>query len=311
MMTVQQFRASFGDEQQCGEQLSRQRWPEGFQCPRCGGPSRGYMAERQVHECALCAYQCSVTAGTIFHKTRTPLPSWFWAIYRMSHDKKGISAVQLAKEIGVSYPTAWLMLHKIRKAMSDRDQHYRLSGLVEVDEGYVGGEEHGQARRGRGAQTKSVVAVAVEHRAEGKPGEKPVPGFAALEVIPDAATATLEKFLAGKVKPGSHILSDGWHGYRRLKQKGFEHTATAISKQNEPAHELFPWVHITLSNLKRFLLGTHHQVERKHLHRYVAEFNYRLNRRTMESDLMVRLLRACLGAQTITYKQLTAMPELA
>jgi hypothetical protein len=108
------------------------------------------MAARQVHECALCAYQCSVTAGTIFHKTRTPLSSWFWAIYRMSHDKKGISAMQLAKEIGVSYPTAWLMLHKIRKAMSDRDQHYRLSGLVEVDEGYVGGEEHGEGRRGRG-----------------------------------------------------------------------------------------------------------------------------------------------------------------
>jgi transposase-like protein len=138
MMTVRQFRAWFGDEQQCGEQLSRQRWPDGFKCPRCGGPSRGYMADRQVHECALCAYQCSVTAGTIFHKTRTPLSSWFWAIYRMSHNKKGISAVQLAKEIGVSYPTAWLMLHKIRKAMNDRDQRYRLSGLVEVDEGYVG-----------------------------------------------------------------------------------------------------------------------------------------------------------------------------
>jgi transposase-like protein len=127
MMTVGEFRVSFSDEQQCGEQLSRQRWPSGFACPRCGGASCGYMAARQVHECAQCAYQCSVTAGTIFHKTRTPLSSWFWAIYRMSHDKKGISAMQLAKEIGVSYPTAWLMLHKIRKAMSDRDQGYRLS----------------------------------------------------------------------------------------------------------------------------------------------------------------------------------------
>jgi transposase-like protein len=314
MMTVGEFRASFGDEQQCGEQLSLHRWPEGFSCPRCAGPSRGYMAERQVHECAPCGYQCSVTAGTIFHKPRTPLVSWFWAIYRMSHDKKGISAVQLAKEIGVSYPTAWLMLHKIRKAMSDRDQGYRLSGLVEVDEGYVGGEEHGEGRRGRGKRdlrTKSVVAVAVERRGAGKPGHKPVPGFAALEVIPDAATETLEKFLASKVKPGSHILSDGWHGYRRLKQKGFEHTATAISKQEEPAHSLFPWVHITLSNLKRFLLGTHHKVEQKHLHHYVAEFNYRLNRRSMEPDLMVRLLRACISTQTITYKQLISTPELA
>jgi hypothetical protein len=96
-----------------------------------------------------------------------------------------------------------------------------------------------------------------------------------------------------------------------LKQKGFEHTATAISKQNEPAHVLFPWVHITLSNLKRFLLGTHHKVEQKHLKHYVAEFNYRLNRRTMEPDLMVRLLRACICTQTITYKQLVAMPEQA
>jgi hypothetical protein len=155
-----------------------------------------------------------------------------------------------------------------------------------------------------------VVAVAVERRDPGKPGKTPVPGFAKLEVIPDAATETLEKFLAGSVRAGSHILSDGWHGYRRLKQKGFEHTATAISKQDEPAHSLFPWVHITLSNLKRFLLGTHHKVEQKHLKHYVAEFNYRLNRRTMESDLMTRLLRACINGETITYKQLIAAPEL-
>ena len=91
MLTVKEFRSQFG-KSQCGAQLTRQRWPDGFRCPRCGGPSRGYIASRRVHECARCGYQCSVTAGTIFHKTRTPLPSWFWAIYRMSHDKKGISA---------------------------------------------------------------------------------------------------------------------------------------------------------------------------------------------------------------------------
>jgi len=168
------------------------------------------MALRQVHECAACGYQCSVAAGTIFHKTRTPLSSWFWAIYRMSHDKKGISAMQLAKEVGVSYPTAWLMLHKIRKAMGDRDQGYRLSGLVEVDEGYVGGEEHGPGRRGRGgkpgARSKSGEAVAVERRGAGKPRQKPVPGFAALEGIPDASAATIEKFLTGKVRARRVLL---------------------------------------------------------------------------------------------------------
>src|SRR5271165_3315302 len=159
IMTVSEFRSRFGDEVLCGEHLTTQRWPNGFVCPRCGGRSRGYMASRRVHECAGCGYQSSVTAGTIFHKTRTPLSSWFWAIYRMSQDKKGISALQLSKEIGVSYPTAWLMRHKIRKAMADRDQGYQLKGRIEVDEGYVGGAEQGKAQKGRGAKTKSVVAA--------------------------------------------------------------------------------------------------------------------------------------------------------
>jgi transposase-like protein len=223
----------------------------------------------------------------------------------MGHDKKGISALQLAKEIGVSYTTAWLMQHKIRKAMEDRDQRYKLHGIIEVDEGYVGGAESGEGLRGRGTESKCVVAVAVEHAAEGEPGRPPVPGFAALQVLTDASSKSIDSFLGAKIAPGSQILSDGWGGYRKLNEKGFEHTATVLSSQDEPAHALFPWVHISLSNLKRFLLGTHHHVEAKHLKRYVAEFNYRLNRRTMEKDLLPRLLRACLGSQTITLQQLT------
>lgn len=211
-MTVSQFRARFGDEAECGRHLTAQRWPNGFVCPRCGSRSRGYMARRRVHECAGCGYQSSVTAGTIFHKTRTPLTSWFWAIYRMSQDKKGISALQLSKEIGVSYPTAWLMQHKIRKAMADRDQGYQLQGLIEVDEGYVGGAEQGEAQKGRGAQTKSVVAVAVERLAPGQEGEKPIPGFAALAVVANAAASSLHRFLYAKVQPGSQVMSDGWRG---------------------------------------------------------------------------------------------------
>ena len=311
IMTVSEFRSRFGDEVLCGEHLTAQRWPNGFVCPRCGGRSRGYMASRRVHECAGCGYQSSVTAGTIFHKTRTPLSSWFWAIYRMSQDKKGISALQLSKEIGVSYPTAWLMQHKIRKAMADRDQGYRLQGLIEVDEGYVGGAEQGEAQKGRGAKTKSVVAVAVERRAPGQQGEKPIPGFAALAVVPNAAASSLHGFLHAKVQPGSQVLSDGWRGYQGLEQQGFQHTAAPLHGDPEAAHRLFPWVHITLSNLKRFLLGTHHKVEPQHLQRYVAEFNYRLNRRTMEANLFQRLVRACLATNTVIYKELIAVPEQA
>jgi transposase-like protein len=185
------------------------RWPRGFVCPRCGGDSRGYMKAKRVHECRGCGYQGSVTAGSIFHKTRVPLSDWFWAIYRLSQGKKGISALQLSREIGVSYPTAWLMAHKIRKAMQDREQRTRLRGLVEVDEGFVGGAEEGRGRMGRGRQTKSLVAVAVEQRRPGKPGRSPLPGRMALAVIPDATAESLRAFLRAKVRQGKR-RTDRW-----------------------------------------------------------------------------------------------------
>jgi transposase-like protein len=137
-----------------------------------------------------------------------------------------------------------------------------------------------------------------------------VPGFAALAVLPNAGSKSLTGFLNQKVERGSHVLTDGWNGYWHVEQNGFRHTAIELAHQGQPAHKLFPWVHITLSNLKRFLLGTHHQVQGKHLKRYVAEFNYRLNRRTMEADLLQRLLRAAISTNTLTYNQLIASPEL-
>ena len=310
IMTVLEFRSQFPDEAACVQYLTAERWPDGFVCPRCGGCSRAYVHTRRFHQCAGCGYQCSVTAGTIFHKTRVPLAGWFWAIYRMSQSKKGISALQLSKEIGVSYPTAWLMQHKIRKAMADRDQGYQLAGLVEVDEGYVGGAERGKKRSGRGGQTKSVVAVAVERRAPGQEGNKPRAGFAALAVVPDASATSLHGFLHTNAQPGSTLLSDAWSGYQGIEEKGFQPQVLRRGPDPAAASSLFPWVPITLSNLKRFLLGTHHKPEPQHLKRYLAEFTYRLNRRSFEENLFHRLARACLTTNTITYKDLVTTHEL-
>jgi transposase-like protein len=309
MMTIQEFRQRFGDEENCWKYLSRRRWPEGFVCARCGGSSRGYMKAKRVHECRVCGYQGSVTAGTIFHKTRTPLRDWFWAIYRMSQGKKGISALQLSKEIGVGYATAWWMQHKIRKAMADREQGRRLRGLVEMDEGYVGGVEKDSGRTGRGAQSKSLVAVAVEHRGLGKPGGKPVPGRSALSVIPDAKTGSLREFLSRHVEPESAVLTDRFPSYRGLSSRGFAHAALRLRDDEKLADRYFPWVHITFSNLKRFLLGTHHKPQAKHLKRYLAEFTYRLNRRWQEASLFDHLAQACLSTNTIIYRDLVAVPE--
>ena len=154
------------------------------------------------------------------------------------------------------------------------------------------------------------MAVAVEHSAQGQPGRTPIPAHAVLLVLPNAGSKSLDGFLKDKTEPGSHVLTDGWNGYWHVESNGFVHTAIELSKQNQPAHKLFPWVQNTLSNLKRFLLGTTPMVDNKHFQRYVAEFHHRLNRRSMEQDLLVRLLRACIHTSTITCDQLIAVPEL-
>jgi len=311
MMTIERFRRRFGDEEACWEHLVRLRWPQGFVCGRCGGDSRGFMQARRLHECRQCGYQSSVTAGTIFHKTRVPLRDWFWALYRMSQGKKGISALQLSKEIGVTYPTAWLMAHKIRQAMTDREQGGKLRGLIEVDEGYVGGRERGSGRIGRFTQNKSIVAVAVEHWKEGAPGRPPIPGRAALGVVPDASAASLQGFVDTRVKTGSTLWTDRFSSYGGLSWRGYPHAALPLRDDRDMAQRFLPWVHIVLSNLKRFLLGTHHKPEAKHLDRYVGEFTYRFNRRWQERSLFHRLTRACLTTNAITYKALVAQPEVA
>jgi hypothetical protein len=229
------------------------------------------MKAKRVQQCRVCGYQGSVTAGTIFHKTRTPLRDWFWAIYRMSQGKKGISARQLSKEIGVGYPTARLMQHEIRQAMADREQGRHLRGLVEMDEGYVGGAEKGSGRTGRGAQTKSLVAVAVEHRDAGKAGA-PRPGRSALAVMPDGTAGSVQASVRDRIQPHSALWTDAWSSYLGLTPRGYARAATPLGDDTEVVGRFFPWVHTTLSNLKRFLLGTHHRPQAKHLKRYVAEF---------------------------------------
>jgi transposase-like protein len=175
----------------------------------------------------------------------------------------------------------------------------------------VGGVERGKKKQtGRGVH-KSVVAAAVERRGPGRGGQRPALGFTALSVVEDASAASLHGFLESKAEAGSVILTDAWRSYRGLEAKGFEHRAVRRGPERAAAFRLFPWVHIMLSNLKRFLLGTHHKVEAQHLKRYVAEFVYRLNRRGLGESLFHGLASACLATNTIIYRDLIAKPEQA
>lgn len=302
VMTVAEFHQQFGTQQACLGRLREVRWGaelERFACPACGHTKGWWLPKRELVECRECHHQVSVTAGTVFHRLRSPLWKWFWAVYQLSQDKKGIAALELAKQIGASYTTAWLMLHKLRRAMRHRNQRYTLEGLVEVDECYVGGDAEGTGTTGRGAAKKTPVAVAVELDESGKPRR------VAMDTMAKVDGHSLRKFTEASVTKGATLKTDGWGSYRRVAQAGYRHDAI-VTGGGLNAVEKFPWMHTFIGNMKRMLLGTHHSVSPKHLANYLAEFAYRANRRWMEARLFDRLLVAAVSAKPMTRRQLVA-----
>jgi len=228
--------------------------------------------------------QTSVLAGTIFHRTRTPLRLWFLAAWEITSQKYGTNALGLQRVLGLgSYKTAWVWLHKFRRAMvrPDREQ---LTGLIEVDESYVGGQEAGV--RGRETVTKAIVAIAAE--VEGRRI-----GRIRLRWVPDLSAPVLQSFVTDMVAPGSTVHTDGWRSYQRLGKLGFRHQVTNLSASGDPAHVVMPAVHRTASLLKRWILGTFQGgIAREQLPYYLDEFTFRFNRRSSRARglLFYRLL---------------------
>jgi transposase-like protein len=295
--------AWFPDDDACLDYLDWLRWPNGWRCPVCGG-ERGWALASGRRECAACGRQASVTAGTIFHRTRTPLTVWFAAAWQMTSQKHGISALGLQRVLGLgSYQTAWAMLHRYRSAMV-RPGREQLSGQVEVDESYVGGEEPGVS--GRQTDKKAIVAIAVEvHQPRGF-------GRTRLRCVPDVSAASLVPFVCDVVQPGAVVLTDGWGAYNPLPDHGFTRDKTVISAGGDPAHVAMPAVHRVASLLKRWLLGTHQgRVGVEHLDAYLAEFTFRFNRRNSRQRgmLFYRLLEQAVAAGPLSYRQLVINPR--
>jgi transposase-like protein len=288
-----QFQERFQTEDACFKYVKDLHWPEGFICPKCGHTEAYFMAKRKVFQCVKCRQQTSVTAGTIFHRTHVPLRKWFWAIYLVGSDKRGCSAKRLEKLIGVHYATAWLMIHKIRKAMRDRDSRYHLADMIEMDDSYFGGAASG--KRGRGAANKSTVLVAVENRGT-------APRYAAMEVVESMASNHLKDFVYRHIDDVHTIKTDAYSSYAAL-DVAFHHVGEIVKPPD--AMNKLPWVHILVANVKSFIRGTYHGVSHKHLQPYLNEFCYRFNRRFNESLMTERLLTACLNTSTISYAELT------
>lgn len=295
--------AWFADDDACRDYLDWLRWPGGWACPKCSA-AVGWLLASGHRECAACGRQSSVTAGTIFHRTRTPLTVWFAAAWQLTSQKHGISALGLQRVLGLgSYQTAWAMLHRYRSAMV-RPGRERLIGEVEVDETYVGGQEPGV--RGRQTTTKTIVAIAVEVR------EPRGFGRIRLQCVPDVSAASLVPFVCDTVEPDATVLTDGWSGYNSLAGHGYTHERTVISGSGDPAHVSLPAVHRVASLLKRWLLGTHQGAARpEHLDAYLNEFTFRFNRRASRRRglLFHRLLQQAVQADPITYRQLVANPR--
>jgi len=305
--SVGEFQSWFRSDADCLDYLEWLRWPDGFVCPKCGHAG-GWRVADGGYKCAGCGARTAVTAGTLFDRRRTPLTVWFTACWMLAAQKDGVSALSLQRglEIG-SYQTAWAMLHRLR-AVLVRPGRDRLTGTVEVDETYIGGEEPGLAG-GRAKGKKALVGVAVELK------QPRGYGRCRMGLLADGSAASLHPFVVDHVEPGATVITDGWSGYKGISKLGYTHeprSQRAARARGDDVGELLPGVHRVASLAKRWLLGTHQgSVDDDHLTSYLNEFVFRFNRRTARSRGLVfyRVLELAIGHDPVRYRSLVANPQ--
>lgn len=297
----QEFLSRFKTDDDCWNYLFALRWPNGFICPKCGN-KKFYLNNRKVAECSYCGNQLSITTGTIFHGTRKPLIVWFHVMWWIAAQKTGVSASNFKDFMGFgSYETAWVWLHKLRRAMVRPDRE-KLSGEVEIDETFIGGKESGEkedgtGKTGRGTEEKALVVVATECLG------KQI-GRVRFKCIESASGENLVKFIEANIEHGSTIITDGWHGYNSLSTN-YIHVCKPISGSGQEAHEQLPHVHMVDSLLKRWLNGTHQgKVSTKYLEFYLDEYAFRFNRKssTHRGKVFYRLVQQTVISSPVPLK---------
>lgn len=289
-----EFENMFTTEEQCLNYLHELRFPAGYFCRKCNH-NEYWNNKRGIIICKNCRDELSITAGTIFHRSKLPLVIIFRTLWWMVAQKNGVSAVGLQRIMGIgSYRTAWTWLHKFRRLMIFPGRG-KLTGKVEVDETFVGGKKSG--KRGRGAEGKSLVVIAIELLEKGS-------GRVRLSLIPDASKRSLAKFITNNIEFGSTIITDGWKGYRGLSEKNYQHEVEDFTKLLD-GDEILPNVHRIASLLKRWLLGTHQNyIGEQYLSYYLDEYTFRYNRRKSKSRglLFQRLIEQGVLHEPVEYK---------
>jgi len=287
-LSMVEFLDRYGSEDKCEAALAASRWPDGFRCPACGAAEHGTFTrgERHYWQCGACRHQCSVISGTIFEATKLALTHWFLAMHLLTQAKNNVSALELMRHLGVCYKTAWLMKHKLMEVMRQREDSRVLDGRVEIDDAYLGGERSG-GKCGRGSENKVPFIAAVQTTPEGHPLYA---CFAKQPFTSEAVAIWAAKSLA----TSAHVVSDGLWCFRGVKIIGADHEPIVTGSGKGSAKlPQFKAVNTLLGNLKTALNGTYHAFDfAKYGHRYLAEAQYRFNRRFNLASILARLLRA-------------------
>ena len=290
-LSMRDFQSQYGADEQCEAALFASRWPEGWRCAHCNCsrsfPTRNRMG-RQLWECLICGYQSSSIVGTVFEHTKLPLSVWFLAMYLMTQSKNAISALELKRQLGVTYKTAWLVKQKLLQTMLLREEARRLDGRVEIDDAYLGGERTGHMNGGRGGYNKSAFVAAVQTSTDGKPL------FMRLTPIATFTKKAFKDWADRNLAATAHVVSDGLQCFMQVTALGATHERYVTGGGRQAAQKpQLRWVNTMLGNLKTSLAGTYHSFDHtKYAARYLAEFAYRFNRRFDLAAMLPRLLRA-------------------
>lgn len=293
------FNKAYWSEEQCHAALVEWRWPNGFECPDCGGTAHCVVTRgaRKLFQCSACRKQTTVRAGTIFASSKLPLRLWFAGMYHLTQTKQAISSLELSRRLGITQNAAWKMKHKLKQVMLERNAKKRLKGRIEMDDAYLGGERSGPP--GRGAEGKTPFVAAVETTADGKPHQ------IILRRVKAFSKHALEKLASTALTPGAEVVSDGLGCFAAVTAAGCAHTPIVTGSGPKAAKTpAFKWVNTALGNIKTALVGTYRSVQEKHVARYLAEFEYRFNRRYDLAGMIPRLAHAALTTAPMPYRLL-------
>ncbi len=287
-LSMAEFIKLYGIEERCHAALVQMRWPDGFVCPDCGGVEHSYSRDRQIFQCSACRVQTSAKAGTIFHKSKTPLTKWFLAMHLLTSAKNDISGLELARQLDVKWDTAWLIKQKLMEAMRQRNSIYKLDSDVQIDDAYLGGEQPVKpGKAGRGAANKIPFVVAVATR-DGKPT------YTQLRRVAGFTKEAIRDYAVANIKRGSYVFSDGLSCFLGLVDAGMRHVPV-LTGGGRPKSTIFKWVNTGLGNIKSAITGTCRSFDGQHADRYLAAYEWRFNRRFDLRKNVERLARSALA----------------